>query len=139
MSSSGGEPGPGLTCPSSRCEPGATLLGVVNADGTVGYISPALTIDEDFVATARRGRTPESRFRFAGPCVESGCRQWTGSSCGVIERVLEADLAEAAPDRGSLPHCSIRSSCRWFAQEGAAACAVCPLVITEHSAVAGPA
>ena len=83
----------GLTCPSSNCEPGATLLGVVNSDGTVGYITPALEIDEQFVARARAGRPPERRFRFAGPCVESRCHHWTGERCGVIDEVM------STPDR----------------------------------------
>ena len=141
MSSSGTEAGTReLSCPSARCEPGATLLGVVQADGTVGYITPGLTIDDDFVATARQGRAPEKRFRFAGACVESGCKQWTGTRCGVIDRVLEADLEPAEPvaGRSSLPHCSIRSACRWFAQSGADACRVCPLVITDTTTGAAP-
>jgi hypothetical protein len=127
--SSSTRPSEPLTCPSSRAEPGATLLGVVNADGTVGYLSPAVTVDEAFVERARRGRAPEKRFRFAGACVESGCAQWTGSRCGVIDRVLGSDLE--APERAGLPRCAIRSSCRWFAQSGAEACGVCPLVITD--------
>ncbi len=136
MSSSAAEPAQdaaGLACPSSRCEPGATLLGVIEVDGTVGYITPRLTIDEDFVERARRGRKPESRFRFSGPCVEAGCRQWTGSRCGLIDRVLDAGLEHPHPEaeRGGLPQCSIRSSCRWFDQAGAEACRVCPLVITD--------
>jgi hypothetical protein len=104
---------------------------VIEADGTVGYITPRLTIDEEFVERARRGRAPERRFRFSGPCVEAGCRQWTGSRCGVIDRVLEAGVDDGAPERTGLPHCAIRPSCRWFAQSGAEACGVCPLVITE--------
>src|SRR5215210_4139244 len=120
-----------LACPSSRCEPGATLLGVIEADGTVGYITPRLTVDENFVERARRGRAPERRFRFSGPCVEAGCRQWTGSRCGLIDRVLDAGLDPPEPEGRGLPHCSIRSSCRWFDQSGADACRVCPLVITE--------
>ena len=120
-----------LTCPSARCEPGATLLGVVEADGTVGYITPRLTVDEAFVEQASRGRAPEKRFRFAGACVESGCAQWTGSRCGVIDRVLEGGLLDDGANAQGLPHCSIRSSCRWFAQSGAEACGVCPLVITD--------
>ena len=31
------------SCPSSTCEDGAILLGVVNEDGTVGYISTPVT------------------------------------------------------------------------------------------------
>jgi hypothetical protein len=126
-------------CPSARCEPGATLLGIVNADGTVGFVTPPLQIDEEFVQRAKQGRDPEKRFRFAGTCVESGCKQWTGARCGVIDRVLGAGVTgpsavASAGTRASLPQCAIRSTCRWFAQSGAAACGVCPLVVTEASA-----
>jgi hypothetical protein len=80
------------TCPSAPCEPGSTLLGVVGPQGTVAYLTPPLTIDDSFVATARRGRSPEKRFRFAAPCVEEHCAQWTGSRCGVIDAVLATDV-----------------------------------------------
>jgi hypothetical protein len=121
------------TCPSARCEPGATLLGIVNADGTVGYVTPPLQIDAGFVEQARQGRAPEKRFRFAGSCVEGGCAQWTGSRCGVIDRVLDSGLPVDgdAPTRAALPRCAIRSTCRWFAQSGARACGACPLVTTD--------
>lgn len=119
------------TCPSGPCEPGAILLGLVDEQDEVGYLTPAITIDERFVARAERGRSPQKRFRFATPCVEGGCAQWTGSRCGVIDRVLEAEGLEPVGEPGELPQCAIRGSCRWFAQSGAEACAVCPLVITD--------
>jgi hypothetical protein len=28
-----------------------------------------------------------------------------------------------------LPHCGIRSACRWFAQVGSRACSICPHVV----------
>ena len=31
----------------------------------------------------------------------------------------------------AVPHCGIRTTCRWFAQSGAEACAVSPLVVTD--------
>jgi hypothetical protein len=132
-SAAGSEASAGLTCPSSTCQPGAVLLGVVGRDGRVRYVSPALAVDDEFVEQAQRGRTPEKRFRFAGPCVEDRCAQWTGRSCGVIERVLShpgVDEAVAAHD-GPAPPCAIRRHCRWFAQEGVAACHACPLVVTD--------
>jgi hypothetical protein len=133
----GPDDAPERSCPSARCEPGATLLGIVNGDGTVGYITPPLQIDDQFVQRVKQGRDPEKRFRFAGTCVEGGCKQWTGSRCGVIDRVLAAGVAPAAPAgedagaRASLPQCAIRSTCRWFAQSGADACRVCPLIATD--------
>jgi hypothetical protein len=119
-------------CPSGRCEEGAMLLGIVGADGTVGYVRPPAVIDEAFVTEVKRRGDPERRFRFAQPCVEADCSQWTGSRCGVIERVLEAAVdAAAIPQSCALPACGIRPVCRWFAQEGTHACAVCPLVVTD--------
>jgi hypothetical protein len=109
---------------------------VVGPDGRIRYISPALTIDDEFVSRANGGRAPEKRFRFAAPCREEECGQWTGSRCGVIDHVLEnVDVEEAASIAGgALPHCAIRRSCRWFAQSGASACRACPLIITDRLA-----
>jgi hypothetical protein len=119
------------TCPSGRCREGAVLLGVVGPDGRLGYVTPALAVDADFVRTAGAGRTPESRFRFAEPCAEAACDQWGDGECGLIGEILSsargAALAEAPV--GLLPRCAIRRSCRWYAQRGARACAVCPHVV----------
>jgi len=41
----------------------------------------------------------------------------------------DATHAGAGADR-PLPVCGIRADCRWFAQAGAAACRVCPIVRT---------
>jgi hypothetical protein len=120
-------------CPSARCEEGAILLGIVGKDGLVGYVSPQMKVDEDFVRKAHEGRTPEKRFRFSQPCIESGCIQWTGSRCGVIDRALQAaeDAQVVDTSDKKLPRCTIRPRCRWFAQVGREACAVCPLVTTD--------
>ena len=128
---------PERTCPSARAQEGAILLGVVGPDGRVGYISPAVRIDDRFVETARRQGSPEQRFRFAGTCVECRCKQWDNGRCGVIDTVLEAKAAAVdPPEPESLPRCGIRPSCRWFHQTGPAACAVCPFVITDSDAAA---
>ena len=118
-------------CPSARCEEGAILLGIVGRNGQVGYVTPRMTIDADFVREAHKGRAPEARFRFAQPCIEGGCAQWTANRCGLIDRAIESPEATRPTEwsQGSLPNCVIRSTCRWFSQEGAKACAVCPLVV----------
>jgi hypothetical protein len=124
-------------CPSARCEDGAVLLGIVGADGRVGYVTPRMTVDAEFVREARSGRTPETRFRFAQPCIEGRCAQWTGSRCGLIDQALESPEAAGTTEwaQGTLPECVIRSSCRWFGQAGAKACAVCPLVVHTLTAL----
>lgn len=119
------------TCPSARCEPGARLLGVVDREGIVGFFDTAPVIDESFVRVALAGSPPQQRFRFAQPCVQAACKQWTGTRCGVIDAAIDAVDPEAVSTE--LRDCAIRESCRWFRQRGPEACQVCPLVITDAS------
>jgi hypothetical protein len=106
------------------------LLGIVSPDGTVAYLTPRVVVDQPFVDRARQGRTPEARFRFAQPCAEGGCAHWVGDRCEVVDHAVRAPELRREPDR-PLPRCSIRASCRWFAQEKASACRVCPLVVHD--------
>lgn len=120
---------PQALCPSSKCQPGAQLLGVVKEDGRVDLLQTPITIDAAFVARAKQGPKPELRFRFAHKCIKSGCVQWTGTRCGIIDRIL-VHVGDAIKDF-ALPECGIRPSCRWYLQNGAEACKVCPHVATE--------
>lgn len=116
-------------CPSSKCQPGSQLLGIVKEDGHVALLQQTIPIDETFVQVAAQGPKAEMRFRFANKCIKSGCKQWTGEKCGVVDQVLQhfnKAIAEA-----TLPECSIRPQCRWYHQSGAEACKVCPFVITD--------
>ena|SRR5947207_12696447 len=118
------------TCPSGRCREGATLLGIMGVDGLLGYVAPKMTVDAAFVVQAKRGRNPETRFRFAEPCVEHRCKRWSDNRCGLIHQVLDSPAAaKAAREPEPLPGCVIRSSCQWFAQVGARACAICPQIV----------
>ena len=116
-------------CPSARAEPGATLLGVVGADGRVSYLKDRVEVGQDFIDLARETGPPEERFRFASACVETRCRQWDGSACGVLKRA--ADYLGVADGASKLQPCSIRAACRWRRQDGPSACRACPVVITE--------
>ena len=118
------------TCPSSLGQVGSNLLGIVNPSGTVGYFDQPIEVTPEFLADAGDEETLERRFRFSNKCIQSGCKQWTGSECGVIKAVLALD---SIPLNKDLPACSIRSTCRWFSQEGAAACNGCRYVITNVS------
>lgn len=115
-------------CPSTTLQHATVLLGVVGADGRVHYTSPPLPIDDRFRAKAASTGRAEARFRFAGTCVESRCGQWTGTRCGVIDSLL--GQADDGLDTELRP-CAVRRDCRWFAQRGAAACRVCPWVVTD--------
>jgi len=127
------------SCPSARAEPGALLIGVVGADGIVQPIPTRLEIDAEFVDLASKAGVPEARFRFAGRCVEGKCKQWTGNSCGVIEKVLTGMAEQMIAPAENLPRCAIRGSCRWYSQRGADACRACVYVVTDQSMLAADA
>lgn len=118
-------------CPSAPATPGAGLLGVLGADGRIANLRSLMQVDEGFLQAARAAGAPEARMRFTNPCATKGCSQWTGHSCGVIERVM-ASMGDAghAPPRPLQP-CPIRATCRWYDQAGPEACAACALVITD--------
>lgn len=124
-----------ILCPSWKCEPGASLIGIVLPDGSVAFSKERIKIDAAFVETARQGRSPEKRFRFSSTCKRAACAQWTDNKCGIADIVIEEHAHRAAPQEGSfvLPECSIRTQCRWYLQRGEAACRACPEVITDRT------
>ena len=113
-----------LLCPSYVAKPGASLFGIIQADGKVDYLPEAIEVDKRFVDQVKEGRTPESRFRFAGNCAKSGCGQWDkeGHQCSLVGRIVKA---LDRPIESATQDCPIRSKCRWFTQQGALACANC--------------
>lgn len=117
-------------CPSVQCSTDARLIGVVAQDGTVGYLKPSLPVSQSFVDTVAKHGRPTTRFRFTAPCIQKGCQNWREDSCRIIEKEVEArDPATSASS--ALPPCSIRSRCVWFGQRRAAACRICPHIITD--------
>ena len=73
----------------------------------------------------------EAPPRLAGDCARRNCYYFAAERCE-----LAASVARHMPpsEQKSLPRCQIRARCRWFAQEGAAACARCPEVTTQARA-----
>ena len=141
-----------ISCPSNRCKSGSDLIGIRQDDGTVAILPTPLPVDQHFVdLVGQSSVAPEERFRFSNKCVESGCSQWTGSRCGVIDNVLQLLAGVPAPghitppaatapltpkdNSETLPPCGIRPTCRWFLQAGADACRVCPYVVTQITEV----
>ena len=120
------------TCPSAPPEPGSALLGVVMGPRQVAYLNPGIPATQEMIDSLVSSGIPiENRVRFSGPCMEHRCVQWAGKPgagrCGLIDHALEA--LSITEDATTLPHCSIRATCRWFAQHKRAACAACPEVI----------
>lgn len=123
---------PRSLCPSAPLYQGSRLLGIANEAGEVDILAQPLELNEGFVEAAQAGSPVGQRFRFVNKCVKSACQQWDGASqsCSVIKTVLEK--IESTFWKEELVACGIRSSCRWYSQEGANACKVCPLVKYQY-------
>lgn len=121
----------GLLCPSAQSDqPGARVFGVqtMTSDGErrVGYLTELTPVTREVLALSGPADAPEV-LRIAAPCLHSGCLNYVGGACGLAGRV--ARLLD--PVVASLPRCVIRPSCRWFAEQGPAACVRCPQVVTN--------
>jgi hypothetical protein len=69
---------------------------------------------------------PTEVFRLAATCAEHLCPHFDGADCRLASRVVQ--ILPAAVDM--LPPCIIRKDCRWYSQEGGAACLRCPEITT---------
>ncbi len=120
-----------LLCPSAQpTMAGAVAIGVVDHTGKrpeVAYLEQPLPVDDALLAMAAPIR-PTEVFRFAAPCQTSACSHWSGEECKLVDRIV--DLIPVASLL--LPTCRIRPECRWFSQEGRAACTRCPHVVTQN-------
>ena len=120
-----------LSCPSATSiGPDAKVFGVVVASAPdalqVGYLTKALPATPELLAAAAPAE-PTEIFRAAAPCSERACRHFDGANCQLAARIT----AMLDPVVSTLPRCAIRPVCRWFHQEGRAACLRCPQVTTE--------
>jgi hypothetical protein len=118
-----------LLCPSAQPEQdGALLHGIVGgtpAEPLVSYLDAPQPVTPELLELAKPVR-PTEVFRFAAPCAEGGCQHYDGSRCKLAQKLVRT--LPAAVER--LPRCRLRPRCRWFAEEGGAACMRCPVVVT---------
>jgi hypothetical protein len=92
----------------------------------VGYLVESLPVTSEVLAIAGPV-APTEIFRFGAPCAGRACQHFDGSSCRLAARIVEL----LPPVVSGLPPCRLRPDCRWWQQEGKAACLRCPQVITE--------
>ncbi|MGA2352787.1 MAG: hypothetical protein ABSF70_20310 [Terracidiphilus sp.] len=120
-----------LLCPSSQPEfEAARVLGVLQqtTDGfEVAYLNEPLPVTPEILAMTAPAQ-PTEVFRLAAKCQTHRCPHFDGKDCGLATRIVQ--ILPAVVDQ--LPRCQIRSECRWFHQEGAAACRRCPQIATVN-------
>jgi hypothetical protein len=117
-------------CPSAQpemsdCVAFGVVCGTVEAPQLIHFTKPQPVTDE--LLALSHPVKPAEVFRFAAPCAGHDCRHFDGRDCNLVTRVVQ--ILPAATT--SLPPCSIRAECRWWQQEGKAACMRCPQIVTE--------
>jgi hypothetical protein len=117
-------------CPSAQPDiNNAVVFGVVK--GTVelphiGYLNQSRSITEE-ISNLSHPIKPTEIFRIASSCQTNNCQHFDGADCRLAMRIVEQ--LPTVVER--LPVCQIRSNCRWWLQEGKAACFRCPQVVTD--------
>ncbi|MEQ1529463.1 MAG: nitrogen fixation protein [Methylococcales bacterium] len=120
-----------VLCPSAPADwEGSQVIGIMT--GTVD--EPKLAyMDKPQPVTAQlldlaKPVNPGEVFRFSAPCANTGCAHFMAeeSKCRFAEKVVR--FAPVVVEQ--LPACSIRPECRWWQQEGKAACFRCPQMVT---------
>jgi hypothetical protein len=121
-----------ILCPSAQPEwQGSQVIGVVGgtADAPeVAYLKQAQPVTPELLELAQPVR-PAEVFRFASPCIHGACPHYATeeAKCKIAQKVVR--WAPVVVDK--LPACTIRPTCRWWQQEGRAACMRCPQVVTD--------
>ena len=116
-------------CPSAQPDMAeASVFGIVNGtplEPRVSYLDRDAAIDP-----ADYGKLgslqPGHVFRVSAKCEESRCVHFRNSRCSLAQRLVD----RLHPVVDGVPHCRIRPNCRWFAEQGTAACLRCPQVVT---------
>lgn len=122
---------PALKCPSAQPGMGdVQVLGVISRDAGqpgLAYLDEPVAATPELMALAAPVAVSEV-FRLSARCEESKCTHFDGARCQLAVRI--AKLLPEAVD--TLPACNIRRDCRWFRQEGRAACLRCPQIVTGN-------
>lgn len=117
-------------CPSARAKsPEAQIIGVIGGSPEKPRVRPVIkpfAVTQELLALSAPA-SPEEVFRIAAPCADVQCAHFAHDKCNLIKRIIKSlPIIEAGA-----PPCIIRSSCRWWTQEGTAACIKCSQIVTD--------
>jgi hypothetical protein len=123
-------------CPSAQPDmEGARMFAIVRGtpeEPKVAYLDKPQPVTAELLAMSGPV-SPTEVFRFTVTCGASSCQHFdaTRDACRLAEKVIR--ILPAVVQK--LAHCSIRTTCRWWQQEGPEGCKRCAqLVTTDYSA-----
>jgi hypothetical protein len=119
-------------CPSARSESSNSIVFGIVAGSVeqpdVKYLPEPQPTTEALIALASPV-TPTEVFRIAATCETNQCQHFDGQNCRLAQRIV----TQLPTVTEQLAACAIRRDCRWFQQEGKAACLRCPQIITDYA------
>ena len=92
----------------------------------LAYLREPLPVTDELLSVSG-SVAPTEVFRFAAPCANSRCQHFADHQCHLAKRIVS--MLPTVVD--VLPACQIRTTCRWWQQEGKSACLRCPQVVTK--------
>ena len=120
-----------LLCPSAPHDwAGAQIIGTVAGTLSaplVSYLPEPRGFEPAELAALTAPIDPTEDVRVAAPCAGERCGHYADDRCTLVERTVELLPTTVA----RAPSCAIRRSCRWFGEQGLAACLRCPAVVTS--------
>jgi hypothetical protein len=120
-----------LMCPSADAEmSGSVIFGVVVGtpeEPQIVHLDRVKAIPQELLALEAPVK-PAEIFRIAATCIENGCKHFDGTNCRLTERIIDGLPVVA----DQIPACAIRAKCRWWYQEGKAACLRCQQVVRDN-------
>jgi len=133
-----------IQCPSAMEDnEDALVFGVVGGTAErpqVAYLTAPQPLTQE-IRQLCSPATPAEVLRIATPCVRYRCIHFEAENCTLAQRIIRI----LPPVVDQIPACKLRPDCRWWVQEGKAACLRCPqvvrtpsLVTDEHRKVSGP-
>lgn len=113
-------------CPSAPLTNESFLFGRIDKHGQVQYMDGVISVH---LNTFEKIKCPEKHFRFTMPCKSTECAQWQNGKCSIGTTLKLSDISHL--DHSISENCAIKSSCRWFYQEGETACYSCKYLRTS--------
>jgi hypothetical protein len=113
----------GKCCPSSADNSVRYVIGRRREDGTTQFAKELVPAGPE-VTEYIRFVNDDYAYRFGGVCMQGDCRHWAGGcelGASVTKVAIEKKLNPRDP-------CAFKILCRWFAENGAAACGGCTYV-----------
>ncbi len=117
-------------CPSAQPHmEGAFAFGIMGGkvgERRVGYLPERVPVTDELLALSGPVK-PAEVFRFGAPCAGGACSHFDGHDCRLATKIVQLTPSVTT----ALPSCQLRPDCRWWRQEGKAACMRCPAIRTE--------